>query len=296
MFSMSSSLYKFQLEKDVPYLGDGRTEKLDLYLPVAEGAKPLRGGVVWIHGGGWYAGRKTDAREVSLSTDLAGQGFVVASIDYLLAGAEQPSWPQALYDCKNAVRFLRANAQKFRIAPRNIAVGGGSAGAHLALMVGYTNDLPEWEPPASPHPHTSSRVEAVLNFYGVTNLLTWHPTNPDGTPFLFAGCEVPALFTGVSRETGAPTWQAASPITHVRRDLPPTFIAHGKMDREVTHHQSLELAEALRRAGAAYQMEVLENAGHTFTLTHWADQPLEKDLTPLVVGFLNNCFPVAATA
>ena len=57
MFSMSSSLYKFQLEKDVPYLGDGRTEKLDLYLPVAEGAKPLRGGVVWSHGGGWYAGR-----------------------------------------------------------------------------------------------------------------------------------------------------------------------------------------------------------------------------------------------
>lgn len=292
---MPAFLYDFEVANDVPYLGDGRPEKLDLYLPRVEGeeAKTLRGGVVWIHGGGWYAGCKTDAREVSVSSALASQGFVVASIDYLLASAERPAWPQALFDCKNAVRFLRANAQKFRIAPRNIAVGGGSAGAHLALMVGYTNDHPDWEPATSPYPHASSRVEAVLNFYGVTNLLTWCPTNPDGTPFLFAGSEVQTLFTGVHREAGAEIWQAASPVAHVRRGLPPTFITHGKMDKEVTWQQSLELADALRRAGAVYQMEILENAGHTFTLTHWAGQPLEKDLTPLVVGFLNDCFPVA---
>lgn len=124
------------VEKDVPFLEAGRSQSLDLYLPMP--AQSRRGAVVWIHGGGWAGGKKDDNREVMVSRSLAAEGYLVASIDYQLATDAAPSWPQVLFDCKNAVRYLRANAQKYGIDPDKIAVAGGSAGGHLALMVAYT--------------------------------------------------------------------------------------------------------------------------------------------------------------
>src|SRR4051794_6290856 len=108
-------------EKDVPYLPPGRAEKLDLYLP-SEDPKPgeKRPGIVIIHGGGWTGGDKGAKREINIGTTLASHGYACASINYALAAEGHPTWPGNLQDCKRAVRWLRKNAEKYRIDPDHI--------------------------------------------------------------------------------------------------------------------------------------------------------------------------------
>ncbi|EIQ00419.1 esterase/lipase [Opitutaceae bacterium TAV1] len=272
-------------QHDMPYLDAGRQETLDLYLPAPSPDGARRAGVVWIHGGGWAAGTKRDRREVAVSRGLAEAGFVVVSVDYRLATKEQPGWPVAVQDCKNAVRFLRAHADKYGIDPARIAVAGGSAGAHLALMVAYTANDPALEP-SSPYPGVSNEVGAVIELYGITNLLTRQKADKQGNPTGQLVDSSAPRFTGKTRAEGSDLWRYASPVSHVRRDVPPTFISHGKRDATVDYPQALELADALKAAGVTYELVMLEKAGHTFDLTHWGKHPLEKDLTPLVVGFL----------
>ena len=103
------------------------------------------------------------------------------SIDYRLGDG---AWPTNLVDCKNAVRFLRAHAAQYHLDPNRIAVAGGSAGGHLALMVALTGDQDHLEPSgsATPYPGVSSAVRCVINMYGVTNLQTRRQTNSIGQP------------------------------------------------------------------------------------------------------------------
>jgi len=122
--------------RDVSYLEPGRTEKLDLYLPERVPDDPPSPAVVWIHGGNWIGGEKGEGRAQSICGTLAGAGYVCASVDYRIGPG---AWPTNLFDCKNAVRFLRARAADYHVDPDRIAVMGGSAGGHLALMVGLTS-------------------------------------------------------------------------------------------------------------------------------------------------------------
>lgn len=280
---LSASAGEVKRVDDVPYLEPGRTETLDLYLP-AKSSSP-RPAVLWIHGGGWQGGTKRDNREVAVSQALAEEGYVVASIDYALASMERHTWPLALLDCKNGVRFLRANAKKYNIDPKRIAVMGGSAGGHLALMVAFTHGDPALSPQA-PHPGIDDSVGAVANFYGITNLLTRQRVTPEGVP---TGKPHPGSnlkFTGLKLPEGEAVWRAASPVTHVKAGLPPVFITHGKRDATVDYLQATELAATLQKAGVPHELLLLEEAGHTYTLTHWRKEPLERDLRPPLFDFL----------
>src|SRR4051812_29499396 len=104
-FVMPLAAQDVLIEKSVAYLGEGRKELMDIYRPAA--AKP--GGypaILVIHGGGWVGGKRDAAREQQMGDVFAKAGFVAASIDYLLSEGDRPSWPQNLYDCKTAVRYL----------------------------------------------------------------------------------------------------------------------------------------------------------------------------------------------
>jgi dienelactone hydrolase len=154
---------EIRTEHDVDYLGDDRKEKADLYLPCesAAGAEVSRA-VVIIHGGGWSGGQKRAAREINIGTTLALNGYVGMSIDYVLANSEHPgpTWPQNLHDCKTAVRWLRANAERLQIDSAHIGVIGGSAGGHLATMVGLCGG--ELDPPGE----GDCRVQCAVDLYG----------------------------------------------------------------------------------------------------------------------------------
>lgn len=264
---------------DVEFLEPGRMEKLDLYLPFPASRAPVPA-VVWIHGGGWIDGDKARAREKNIGSILASDGFVVASINYRLG---PDAWPQNLLDCKNAVRFLRANAKKYGIDPDRIAVMGGSAGGHLALMTGFTAGQQSLEP-AVPYPGVSSAVSAIGDFYGVTNHLTRQETDSTGKP------------TGRTRQPkheeeifgpDRAVWAAASPVNHVRPGIPPVLVLHGKADATVDFGQSVELVEKLRTHGVPHEFIELDSIGHTFDLQFWSNRRMPRDLSGPVLRFLD---------
>jgi acetyl esterase/lipase len=274
-----------QVTKDVAFLAPERAEKLDLYLPAPPPAGKLSPALVWIHGGGWTGGTKNEARATNVCTTLANAGYVAVSIDYKLgAGA----WPTNLYDCKNAVRYLRANAAKLRLDPDRIAVAGGSAGGHLALMVALTAGKPDFEPSgaATPYPAYSSAVRCVINLYGPTNILTRRAVDKQGTPGAVQKLGESHLKVYGTTDPNSPIFQLASPVTHVAPTSVPILTLHGKIDATVDYLQAVELDRVARERGARHELLLVDGAGHTFDLQTWAKKPLSRDLRPVVLGFL----------
>lgn len=272
--------------RDLPFLEPSREEKLDLYLPKDEGGDNFRPAVVYIHGGGFTGGDKAQKGVVSNCRRLVGEGFVVASINYALV-KEGPIWPQPLLDAKNGVRFLRANAAKYRVDPKRIAVMGSSAGGQLALLTALTPDL-EYLEPNSPWPGVSSAVNAAVNFFGGTNYITRKESDEEGRPTEKSRyAEKPPALVGQNRAL----WVEASPVTHVKKDSPPIFTAHGKKDLIVNYLQAVELAEVLDKAGVPNKLVLLENAPHSFTFDRQKGGKLETDLLPAVSAFLREAPP-----
>ena len=275
----------FTVATDLPFLASDRKEKLDLYLPKPPVAGKLSPALVWIHGGGWSGGTKNEARAKNICGTVAAAGYVAVSIDYRLGDG---AWPTNLFDGKNAVRFLRANAAKYHLDPARIAVAGGSAGGHLALMVALTSGLPGFEPSReqTPYPNESSAVRCVANFYGVTNLLTRQQTDANGNPTATRKLMAGSLrFFGADSDA-AEVLRLASPVTHVRRESPPMLTLHGRADPTVDYLQAEELARVAKQRGAAHELILLDDVGHTFDLQTWSKKPLPRDLRPVLLEFL----------
>ncbi len=254
-----------RVERDVPYLGEGRAEKADLYLP-GGGGSALRPAVVDIHGGGWSGGDKGDRREVNICTNLAANGYVAMSINYVLQRkGGPPVWPKNLHDCKTAIRWLRANAARLRVDAGRIGVIGGSAGGHLAAMVGVTGPADGLDP-AGPYGDQPCNVQAVVDLYGP---VLWMQTRD-------------LAMIGKTRAEAPDVYRAATPLSHLDKGDPPILIAHGTADKTVDVEQSRVFDAELAKAGIAHQLVIVEGAPHTFHL-----QPKEMDLRPTVIGFFD---------
>jgi len=224
-------------------------------------------GVVIIHGGGWTGGKRDAAREINIGTTLAAHGYVCLSIDYLLhdPNSDIPCWPQNLHDCKTAVRWLRAQAERLHLDTAHIGVIGGSAGGHLASLVGVTDPADGLDPPG-PYGEHSCAVNCVVDLYGPVDF-------SDAT-------EVKALRK--PRSEAPELYRAFSVVTYVDAQDPPFLILHGTADKTVPVSQSKKLAAALKAHGVPHQLEIIEGAPHTFHL-----QPKERDLRPLVLAFFD---------
>jgi dienelactone hydrolase len=273
---------------DVPYLKPARAEKLDLYLPKNRPLGTLSPAVILIHGGAWTKGDKRQAREIEIGTTLAENGFVAASVNYDLT--PNGKYPANLKDCKNAVRFLRTNSKMYGVDPDKIAVLGGSAGGHLALMVGYTGDDPSLAP-QNPYPGVSDKVGAVVDMYGVSDIPNRKKTDAEGTPGELIGInELIQLMFG-----DAEAAKVASPINHISSQTPPTIILQGKKDKSVDRDQSISLHESLQKAGVQTQIILLEKAGHSFSFKYANaknKKPLERDNGSDVIAFLKKALGV----
>lgn len=257
-----------KMVKDVSYLGEDRREKADLYLPVnkpgtSEGAAP-HPGVVIIHGGGWTGGDKSAAREQNIGNALAENGYVCMSINYLLQLKEgEPIWPRNLQDCKTAVCWLRANAQRLEIDKEHIGVIGGSAGGHLALMVGVTDKSAGLDP-TDACGGESCAVQAVIDLYGpIADTERWSKT-----------------LVGRSCEEAPELCKQVTPLSHLDAGDPPILVMHGTADTTVALRDSEVLDAALEKAGIQHQLIVIPDAPHSFHL-----QPKQRDLRPVVLEF-----------
>jgi len=256
------------VEKDVAYLPAGRAEKADLYLPARRGPGVRSPAVVIIHGGGWSGGRKDAAREINIGTTLAKHGYVGLSIDYLLATDEKPSWPQNVHDCKTAVRWLRANAEKLQLDVDHVGCIGGSAGGHLSALLALTGaGNGDGLNPTEPYGDLSCAVQCCVNMYGVTE---------------FADGESAKRMLGKTKSEAPELHQAAYLTTHIDPRDPPFLILHGTADALVPVAQSEMLAAALEKAGVEHELLIIDGAPHTFHL-----QPAQRDLRPVVLGFFD---------
>ena len=246
----------WRVERDITYLGTNRTEKADLYLPTNLPQGTLCPAVIVIHGGGWGAGGKADKRERSFCMALVEHGYAAFSIDYHLSPPKRAkeAWPQNIYDCKIAVRWLRQNAPRYGIDPDRIGVMGGSAGGHLAALVGVTGPDSGLEP-KEPLGEVSCRVSAVVALYG---------------PILIGTGPVPAGDIPPD-----------SPLKYLGQQSPPFLLLHGTADKGVPIARSHEFAAALKRAGVEYELIEVEGAKHSFGL-----QLPDRDLRPEVMAFL----------
>lgn len=235
--------------------GGGRELKMHVLVPNRQAEKPMPV-YVWIHGGGWQGGNKEGG--VRQVLPLVREGFVGATIEYRLTG--EAAFPAQIEDCKCAIRYLRAHADRYHLDRDRIAVGGSSAGGHLVALLGTSGGVQELEGNGGWSDQSSS-VQAVVDLYGPTDFRAFVTTkgyeghNRDGSPEskLLGGGEVLGNTAGIRR---------VNPITYVDKDDPPFLIIHGSRDPTVPLNQSQLLDNALRAAGVSTQLQVIEGARH----------------------------------
>jgi acetyl esterase/lipase len=226
-------------------IGD-RALTLDLYLPEKR-TKPTPG-LIFIHGGAWSGGSRDMYRYYTVR--YAQRGYVCATISYRLS--REAPFPAAVQDAKCAVRWLRANAARYGVDPDKLGVIGGSAGGHLAMMVGYAAGVASLEGQGG-HAAASSRVHVVVNFYGPTDLTT---------PFARRAGPVKGFLGGKTYDEAPALYAEASPITYITSKAPPTLIVHGSIDDVVPIDQAERLVARLKELGVPYTYERLEGWPH----------------------------------
>lgn len=267
--------------RNVEYaLVGGKHLLLDLYTPA--GAKEKTPLLVWIHGGAWKSGSKENPPLLGLTA----QGYAVASINYRLS--QEAIFPAQIEDCKGAIRFLRANAQKYSLDPDRIGVAGNSAGGHLSALVGTSGDVTELDGTVGGNPTVSSRVQCVVDYNGPTDMLqfqdkpTWVKIDGKDSPLVqLMGGPLTQKKDLVAR---------ANPITYVTKDDPPFLIVHGDKDKTVPIHQSELLVAALKKAGVEVTFEVVKGGGHGFS------QGQSQRLAPIVRAFFDKHLKPAPAA
>jgi len=260
--------------KDIAYIADGDVRhRLNVILP-ADAAEPIPT-VVRIHGGAWWAYCKDD---VHIAHHLVDSGFALVTINYRYS--RQAPFPAQLEDCKAAVRWMRANAARYGLATDALGVCGDSAGGHLACMLGLTGQERQFD--VGGNLEFSSAVQAVMAWYPPTDLLNWRKHFgqcgiSDEQANSVLQCMLPLLGGSVEQRPGEAL--LASPLTHVHAGVPPFLLVHGKADNVVPYPQSLELADAIRRAGGRADVHLVEGAGHGGPLFDTVEQ------SQLIAGF-----------
>jgi acetyl esterase/lipase len=248
------------VQRDIIYASPGNIPvKLDLYVPTGLAKPPPI--VIYIHGGGWEGGNKENPFPLGLTK----QGFAFASIEYRLS--QVAIFPAQIYDCKAAVRWVRANADKYHYNADKIGLIGDSAGGHLVALLGTTANDPKLEGDEG-NVGVSSAVQAVVDYYGPTDFISL----PDQvTPEQRANLDNP-----VTHLFGSPIWnkgpvadkqeiaQLASPVFHITSTASPFFILHGDHDPIVPLKQSVEFNNALQKAGVETHLAVIKGGGHGF--------------------------------
>jgi acetyl esterase/lipase len=250
---------------DIPYGGLSPSQKLDVYLP-DEGVGPFPV-IVSIHGGAFMGCEKSDMQILPMLEGLK-QGYAVVAVNYRLSW--EAVFPAPVHDVKAAVRWIRANANRYRFDPDRIAAWGGSAGGYLASMLGTSAGIRELEDLTLGNPDQPSHVQAVVAWFAPTNFLKMDEQLAQGGMPPPAGRDHQGANSPESLLLGAPICtipdlvQAANPETYIRPGAPPFFLQHGTKDDTVPFQQSVGFASKLEKALGrnSVELELLEGAGH----------------------------------
>ena len=247
---------RVEVETDVEYGRAGETPlTLDVIKPkeaAAEGKK--RPCIVWIHGGGWQNGNKSSGLG-RLGRWVAEGDYVGVSVGYRLSGVA--IWPAQVHDCKAAIRWVRANADKLGIDESKIGVWGSSAGGHLVALLGTSGDIKELEG-NNGNAGVSSQVACVVDYCGPSDFLMFARS---GASAANRNGPVSKLLGGLATEK-PDIAREASPMTYVSQDDPPFLVVHGTDDRTVPFAQGEMFYEKLKAAGVDATFIKMEGGSH----------------------------------
>lgn len=245
------------IERDITYSTvDGVELKMDIYVP-HQRSEPTST-VVYIHGGGWRMGDKGRGQRLPGLRELITRGYILALVNYRLA--PKYTFPAQIEDVKCAVRWLRAHAADYNLDPQRIGAWGGSAGGHLAALLGVADARAGWD--VGPYLDQISAVQAVVDMFGPTDLtlIEDRVTRP-GAHVIQTWLIEKAFGT---TEADASILRQASPLTYVSPTSPPFLIMHGERDRIVPINQSERFFAALQAAHVSAEIVVVKRAGHGF--------------------------------
>ena len=236
---------------------NNRELKLDLFKPLTA-AVPYPA-VILIHGGGWASGNRSLMHP--LAAQLAGQGFLAAAVEYRLS--PEAAYPAALYDVKNAVKWLRSNADIYSIDISKIAVLGCSAGGHLAALAGATNCNRNFEDTTC-LPDYSSRVNAVVDIDGVLDLTDPAESGKDTDP---SKPSAGKRWLGCSYAENPDLWAEVSPVSHVNENSAPILFINSSVPR--FHAGRDEMIAKMDKFGINSSIHTISGSPHTFWLFDW---------------------------
>ena len=256
--------------------------QMDLLIPQIKRKLPA---VIFVPGGGFVSANK--ARMPQLRMYLAERNFVVASINYRTV--PNAKFPQPIEDVKSAIRFLKANAQKFNVDPEKIFVIGDSAGGYLAAFAAVTNGDKIFN--VGENLHVSSEIVAAVDLYGLSDLTQIAADFPVELQNLYnsAGSVVSLFVNGVPALGGSDggilahpvSAQRANPINYITKNSAPMLLMHGTEDSVVSPAQTDLLFQALRTHGLESERYLIPNAGHSDE--HWQQENVLGVITEFLI-------------
>ena len=247
---------------------------LDVYAPALKPKNPV-GAVLMVHGGGWRSGHRSHNN--TLARRLAAKGFVAIPVSYSLS--THALYPQAVYDLKTAVRWMRANADKFDIDTSKIAILGFSAGGQLAALIGTTSGNKILDKPDEFN-GVSSHVQAVIDIDGTLAFI--HPESGEGDDS--KSISAATYWFGYSKKEKPELWQQASPLNYAGKNTPPFLFINSSVSR--MHAGRDDMIKEMDAFNIYSEVHSFPQAPHCFMFyTPWFGPTLDY-----VDRFLNKVF------
>jgi len=264
------------LPNQVYRVRSNRKLRMDVFLPNKECGKkqPL---VMMIHGGGWRSGNKSHL--VPMAQQLAIDGYVTASVEYRLS--MEAIYPAAIYDLKEAIRFLKYNSELYGIDTTKVAVLGCSSGATLAGFMAATAGITKFDDPESIYSNCSSEVQVLVNIDGVVDYTDPNESRKITDPKKPSAA---SLFFGVTFQKNPELWKEASPINYVNENMPATLYINSALPR--FHAGRDSLFHILDKNKTYHEVHTIENTPHPFWLFH----PWFEEAHGYIINFLNTVF------
>jgi acetyl esterase/lipase len=253
--------------KDLNYAGDTTvSHRLDIYLPLSEQSSyPV---VMAICGSAWFGNNTKDEAFRIMAKPLLDAGFAVVTVNH--RSSRQAIFPAQINDIKAAVRFVRANAEKYQLNPSFIGITGFSSGGHLSALAGTSGAVgkhtvktaeADLEGNIGSYTKYSSSVDAVVDFFGPTNFLLMDSC-AGGSSSHNAADSPESTLIGGPIQNHPDKCALADPITYVDAGDPHFLIIHGDNDPLVPHCQSEVLFIALQKAGVGSRFVTVPGGGH----------------------------------
>lgn len=244
---------------------DSRQLHLDAYYKKGRKIQPA---VLLIHGGGWKSGDKSQMK--IYAQELAIKGYSCFTIEYRLSPEAQ--YPAAIFDVKNAIKYIKANAKKFNVNPDKVAILGCSSGGQMAALIGTTNNNLGYESASVINENAS--VQAIIDLDGI--LAFKHPESEEG--------KAASLWLGGSYEEKPEIWKQASALNHVSASTPPILFINSDMTR--FHAGRTDMISKLNSYNIYSEVKYIPNSPHSF----WFFNPWFQPMVKYTVEFLDKIF------